>query len=126
MNALIQWFRQVLAKYALFRGRARRREYWRFVLNYLLCYAALLVVDLLTGTFSFESQRGLLGGMFLLFMFIPALAVAVRRLHDTGRSGWWLLLAVIPLVGQLVLLYFFIDEGDEGDNDYGPDPKARA
>ena len=54
------------------------------------------------------------------------LAVAVRRLHDTGRSGWWLLLAVIPLVGQLVLLYFFIDEGDEGDNDYGPDPKARA
>lgn len=126
MNALIQWFRQVLAKYALFRGRARRREYWRFVLNYLLCYAALLVVDLLTGTFSFESQRGLLGGLFLLFMFIPALAVAVRRLHDTGRSGWWLLLAVIPLVGQLVLLYFFIDEGDEGDNDYGPDPKARA
>lgn len=126
MNALIQWFRQVLAKYALFRGRARRREYWRFVLYYLLCYAALLVVDLLTGTFSFESQRGLLGGLFLLFMFIPALAVAVRRLHDTGRSGWWLLLAVIPLVGQLVLLYFFIDEGDEGDNDYGPDPKARA
>jgi hypothetical protein len=120
----MQWLKEVTAKYATFRGRARRREYWRFILYYLLAYVLLLGIDAVTGTFDMETQLGLLSGLFLLFMVIPSIAVAARRLHDTERSGWWLLLALLPLIGQLVLLFFFIQEGDEGSNDYGPDPKS--
>jgi len=122
----LSWPREVLARYAHFTGRARRREYWRFILHYLLAYALLLVIDAVTGTFSFETQMGLTSGLFVLFMFVPALAVAVRRLHDTGRSGAWLLLVLLPFLGTLVLLFFFIQEGDEGDNRYGADPKAAS
>lgn len=119
----MQWLKEVIAKYATFRGRARRREYWRYILYYVIAFVALVLVDMLTGTFNMESQLGFLSGLFLLFMLIPSVAVAVRRLHDTERSGWWVLLAFLPLIGQLVLLFFFIQEGDEGDNAYGPDPK---
>ncbi|MCX7035314.1 MAG: DUF805 domain-containing protein [Proteobacteria bacterium] len=119
----MQWLKEVIAKYATFRGRARRREYWRYILYYVIAFVALVLVDMLTGTFNMESQLGFLSGLFLLFMLIPSVAVAVRRLHDTERSGWWVLLALLPLIGQLVLLFFFIQEGDEGDNAYGPDPK---
>jgi uncharacterized membrane protein YhaH (DUF805 family) len=122
-DLLMQWLKQVIAKYATFRGRARRREYWRYILYYVIAFVALVLVDMLTGTFNMESQLGFLSGLFLLFMLIPSVAVAVRRLHDTERSGWWVLLALLPLIGQLVLLFFFIQEGDEGDNAYGPDPK---
>ena len=120
----MQWLKEVIAKYATFSGRARRREYWRFILYYLLTYLLLLGVDVVTGTFNMETQLGFLSGLFLLFMVIPAIAVAVRRLHDTERSGWGVLLALLPLIGQLVLLFFFIQEGDEGSNAYGPDPKS--
>ena len=119
----MQWLKEVIAKYATFRGRARRREYWRYILYYVIAFVTLVLVDMLTGTFNMESQLGFLSGLFLLFMLIPSVAVAVRRLHDTERGGWWLLLAFLPLIGQLVLLFFFIQEGDEGDNAYGPDPK---
>lgn len=119
----MQWLKEVIAKYATFRGRARRREYWRYILYYVIAFVTLVLVDMLTGTFNIESQLGFLSGLFLLFMLIPSVAVAVRRLHDTERGGWWLLLAFLPLIGQLVLLFFFIQEGDEGDNAYGPDPK---
>jgi uncharacterized membrane protein YhaH (DUF805 family) len=122
-DLLMQWLKQVIAKYATFRGRARRREYWRYILYYVIAFVTLVLVDMLTGTFNIESQLGFLSGLFLLFMLIPSVAVAVRRLHDTERSGWWVLLAFLPLIGQLVLLFFFIQEGDEGDNAYGPDPK---
>jgi len=122
-DLLMQWLKEVIAKYATFRGRARRREYWRYILYYVIAFVALVLVDMLTGTFNMESQLGFLSGLFLLFMLIPSVAVAVRRLHDTERSGWWVLLALLPLIGQLVLLFFFIQEGDEGDNAYGPDPK---
>ena len=119
----MQWLKEVIAKYATFRGRARRREYWRYILYYVIAFVTLVLIDMLTGTFNMESQLGFLSGLFLLFMLIPSVAVAVRRLHDTERGGWWLLLAFLPLIGQLVLLFFFIQEGDEGDNAYGPDPK---
>lgn len=127
MGALLSlsWPREVLARYAQFAGRARRHEYWRFILHYLLAYVLLLVIDVITGTFSFETQMGLTSGLFVLFMFVPGLAVAVRRLHDTGRSGAWLLLMLLPFFGTLVLLFFFIQEGDEGDNRYGADPKVK-
>lgn len=125
MNSLLmQWLKAVVAKYATFGGRARRREYWRYILYYVLAFVTLLLVDVLTDTFNMETQLGFLSGSFLLFMLIPSVAVAVRRLHDTERAGWWVLLAFVPLIGQLVLLFFFVQEGDEGSNAYGPDPKS--
>jgi len=120
----MSWFLAVLRQYATFKGRARRKEYWMFVLVYVALYVALILVDGLTGTFDMGTERGLLGSLFLLGTLVPSLAVAVRRLHDTDRSGWWLLFGLIPLVGQAVLLYCLIQEGDEGRNDYGLDPKA--
>jgi len=120
----MSWFLAVLRQYATFKGRARRKEYWMFVLVYVALYLALIVVDGLTGTFDMGTERGLLSGLFLVGTLLPSLAVAVRRLHDTDRSGWWLLMSLIPIVGQIVLLYCLIQEGDEGGNEYGRDPRA--
>lgn len=121
----MHWFREALLhKYATFRGRARRQEYWYFALYYFLIYVGLLLVDVLTGTFSMETEMGFLSGVFLLATLVPTVALAVRRLHDTGRSGWWLLLSVVPLLGAIVLLYFTTLEGDAGANAYGEDPKG--
>jgi len=120
----MSWFLTVLRHYATFRGRARRREYWTYLAVYVPIYAALELVDLLTGTFDMESMMGALTGLYVLATVIPGTAVAVRRLHDTGRSGWWLLVSVIPLLGAIVLLFFLIQEGESGDNLYGADPKA--
>ncbi len=120
----MEWFLAALRKYATFSGRARRKEYWHYVLFYVLIYVALLIVDAVTGTFSMESELGFFSGVFALGTLLPSMAVAVRRLHDTDRSGWWLLLGVIPLVGAVVLLYFTIQEGDSGSNTFGADPKA--
>jgi uncharacterized membrane protein YhaH (DUF805 family) len=120
----MSWFLSVLRQYATFKGRARRKEYWMFVLCYVPFYLALIVIDGLTGTFDMGTERGLLSGLFMIGTLLPSLAVAVRRLHDTDRSGWWLLLSLIPIVGQIGLLYFLIQEGDEGDNEYGRDPRA--
>ena len=71
-----------------------------------------------------ETEIGFLSGAFALGTLLPSIAVAVRRLHDTGRSGLWLLLGIIPLLGAIVLLYFTVQEGDVGPNEYGEDPKA--
>lgn len=120
----MSWFLAVLRQYATFKGRARRKEYWMFVLCYVALYLALIIVDGLTGTFDMGTERGLLSGLFLVATLLPSVAVAVRRLHDTDRSGWWLLLSLVPIVGQIGLLYFLIQEGDEGGNEYGPDPRS--
>lgn len=111
----MDWFLLALKKYATFTGRARRKEYWMFVLFYVLIAVGLALVDALLGT-------GFLGSIFVLAMIIPSVAAAVRRLHDTGRSGWWMLLGFIPLVG-LVLIYFLVLDSDPGDNAYGSNPK---
>ena len=120
----MSWFLHVLRHYATFRGRARRREYWTYLAVYVPIYGALLLLDLVTGSFDMELQMGTLTSLYVLATLVPGTAVAVRRLHDTGRSGWWLLLGLIPLLGEIVLLYFLIQEGDAGDNAYGADPKA--
>lgn len=101
--------RTCLGKYATFSGRAKRPEYWWFVLFYFVAAAVLNVIDnalgLGTGP---ERQGGLLSYVFALGMLIPLLAALVRRLHDTGRSGWWALIGLIPIVGTLVLLFFAV------------------
>ena len=97
----MNWYLEALRKYAVFEGRARRKEYWYFALFNVIILIVLLVIDRMTGTFNPEVGVGLFGAIYLLGLLIPSLAVAVRRLHDTNRSGWWMLLGLIPLVGAL-------------------------
>ena len=119
----MNWFLVALKKYATFSGRARRAEYWYFVLFYLLISLGICLLEWVVGL-SGDDRRGPLSLLFDLGLFLPSLAVGVRRLHDIGRSGWWLLIGLVPIVGWLVLLYFLVTEGDRGPNAYGPDPKA--
>ena len=111
----MNWFITALKKYAVFTGRSRRKEYWFFVLFYLLIAIALGIVDGVTGL-------GVLSPLGTLALLVPSIAVAIRRLHDVGKSGWWLLLGLVPLVG-LVLLYFMVQDSQPGGNEYGPNPK---
>lgn len=113
-------------KYADFTGRARRKEYWMFYLFYIVALLILSFIDGMVGTFSIEAGIGLLGGIFALVSFVPAIAIAARRLHDTNRSGWWQLIMIIPLIGPIVLLVFFVLKGNEGENRFGADPIARS
>jgi len=122
----MKWFVFALQRYAVFSGRSQRSEYWYFLLFYLLVYVAFLFVDALIGMYSKTAGIGLLSGVFSLAMMIPSLAVSVRRLHDTGRSGWWVLIGLVPLIGAIVLLVFFAQDGEAGTNEYGENPKAGA
>jgi uncharacterized membrane protein YhaH (DUF805 family) len=115
-------------QYADFSGRARRKEYWMFqIFNILIVVAAAMFVALLSSvTYSVAAVIvfATLTGLFCLAIFIPGLAVLVRRLHDTGKSGWWMFISLVPLVGSLWLLVLLLTEGERGSNEYGPDPKA--
>jgi uncharacterized membrane protein YhaH (DUF805 family) len=122
----MNWFIQVIKNYATFSGRAQRAEYWYFVLFYVLIYLGLSLLDGVTGTFDSDTGAGLLGSIFVLAILIPSLAVTVRRLHDTDRSGWWLLIGLIPIIGGLVLLVFTVLDGTTGANTYGENPKSIA
>jgi len=119
----MNWYLDVIRKYAVFTGRSRRSEYWYFVLFNTLIIVALTVVDVAMGLYSIEGDLGLLSGVYSLAVFIPSFAVTVRRLHDTDRSGWWLLLALIPVVGVIVLIVFFAADGTPESNRFGENPK---
>ncbi len=114
----------VFHKYATFSGRARRSEYWYFCLfNFLVSF----VLGLLGGLFGDNAMGTIMtviSGIYSLAVLIPGLAVCWRRLHDIGKSGACIFLALIPLVGAIILIVWFCKEGDRGDNMYGPDPKA--
>lgn len=110
----MDWYIGVLKKYVEFSGRARRKEYWMFTLFNLIIALVLGFVD----------SSGIVGGVYALAVFLPSIGVSVRRLHDTGRTGWWLLLLLLPVIGAIVVLVFMILEGNAGQNEYGSDPKA--
>lgn len=114
---MLDWFMKVVRNYAGFSGRAQRVEYWYYALVYFLISIALEIVDSLIGF-------GLLGALFALALLVPSLAVGVRRLHDIGRSGWWLLIGLIPVIGWIVLIVFAVQDSQPGDNEYGPNPKG--
>lgn len=109
--------RAVFSRYATFQGRARRPEYWWFALFSLLVSIALMVVDVIIFG---SSEVSVLNPIWSLFVLVPTLAVGARRLHDTGRSGWWLLIGLIPIIGTIILIIWFATKGDEGPNEYGP------
>ncbi len=118
------WYLKVLKNYVGFSGRARRKEYWMYTLFNIIALIIAMVLDRILGLSSAESGIGAIYILYALATFLPGLAVGIRRLHDTDKSGWWILLALIPLIGAIVLLVFFVIEGTPGDNSYGPDPKA--
>ena len=115
---------EVLKKYAVFNGRARRKEYWFFALFNFIFTLVLSVIDGMFGTFDSESGLGVLGGIYILAVFLPAIGVTIRRLHDTDRSGWWILISLIPIIGAIWLLVLLVLDGTAGQNQYGPDPKG--
>lgn len=119
----MQWYIEVLKKYAVFSGRARRKEYWLFVLFNLIFALVLGFIDGLAGLADSESGYGPLGAFYTLAVLVPGTAVGVRRLHDTDRSGWWLLIALLPLIGAIVLLVFLTSDSKAGSNRYGSNPK---
>jgi uncharacterized membrane protein YhaH (DUF805 family) len=122
----LSWYLEALKKYAVFSGRSRRKEYWYFVLFNIIVGIVLASIDALLGTFSSSSNIGLLSGIYSLAILIPSLAVTVRRLHDIDRSGWWILIGLVPLIGGIVLLVFALLDGMPGSNRYGPNPKEAS
>ena len=119
----MQWFLKVLNQYSDFDGRARRKEYWMFVLFNMVFGFAASMLDVALGLIWGVWGYGLIQAIYGLAMFIPGLAVGVRRLHDVGKSGWMLLILLIPIIGFIWLTVLLLIEGDPVENQYGPNPK---
>lgn len=122
----MNWYIQVLKKYAVFSGRARRKEYWMFVLFNIIFAVVAVILDNILGTSFQGAGYGLFYLLYGLAVIIPSIAVGVRRLHDTDRSGWWLLICLIPIIGGIWLIVLLATAGTAGENKYGADPKAAA
>jgi uncharacterized membrane protein YhaH (DUF805 family) len=143
----MEWMLMPLRRYAEFSGRSRRKEYWMFFLFVLIVGLVLRLLESAVGMGGGVQGTGILSGLFSLATLVPSIAVGVRRLHDTDRTGWWLLVPIIPyiagiamlftgslgisgilmfvgLAGAIVLLVFFVMDGTRGPNRYGPDPKG--
>lgn len=121
----MEWMLLPLKRFADFQGRSRRKEYWMYTLGIVIVAIVLSVIEGILGL------SGMVGGVYgplttllLLVTLVPSLAVGIRRLHDTDKSGWFMLLGLIPIVGGIVLLVFYCSEGTRGPNRFGPDPKT--
>ncbi len=112
----MEYFMDAMKRYADFSGRARRKQYWMFILFYVILSIVVNIVDGILGTM-------LLSAILTLVMIVPSLAIGARRLHDTGRSGWWQLIYLVTLIGLIVMIVFLVQDSHP-DNDYGPNPKA--
>ncbi|GCB48032.1 DUF805 domain-containing protein [Streptomyces sp. NL15-2K] len=112
----MSWFIEALKKYAVFSGRARRKEYWMYALFASIIYIALVIIAL-------AAKEPLIAAVFYLAIILPSLAVTVRRLHDTSRTGWWVLIGMVPVVGLIMMLVFLCSDGEPGQNKYGTNPK---
>ena len=122
----MNWYLKVLKQYTDFGGRARRKEYWMFALfNMIFAIAAMLIDNLFGMTFG-EIPYGPIYALYGLAVFIPGLAVLVRRLHDVGKSGWMILIGLIPLVGAIWMLVLLVTDSESGTNKWGQNPKTNA
>lgn len=113
----MNYYLDVLKKYVVFEGRARRKEYWMFILFNLIVGGVVSILDYILGT-------AILGYLYSLAVLLPSLAVQVRRLHDINKPWYWIFITLIPLVGAIWMIVLMATEGTRGDNDFGPDPKA--
>lgn len=114
----MQWFILAMKNFRNFSGRARRKEYWMFFLFYMILAMVFSFVDIVLGL------PAIFLNIFIIVMLVPTIAICVRRLHDTGRSGWWYLINFVPVIGFIVWLVFTVQAGETQDNRFGPDPKA--
>lgn len=119
----MNWYLKVLKNYAVFSGRASRKEYWMFVLFNIIFSIVAVILDNVFGTAIEDLGYGLFYILYCLAVLIPALAVLVRRLHDIGKSGWMIFISLIPLIGAIWLLVLLVTEGNPEENQYGPNPK---
>ena len=128
----MSWYMAVLKKYAVFSGRARRKEYWYF---FLVNFIIAIVLSALSRIGAGNNSNGMspistafscISGLYSLAVLLPGIGVGIRRLHDIGKSGWWLLIALIPLIGDIWLLVLMAQDSQPGDNQYGPNPKMEA
>jgi uncharacterized membrane protein YhaH (DUF805 family) len=124
---MLEWATLPLKRYADFSGRSRRKEYWFFVLGVFIVAILLSIIEGAVGL------SGMIGGaygpltaLFFLAIIVPGIAVQVRRFHDQDKSGWWVLIGLIPLLGGIIVLVFMLLEGTKGPNRFGPDPKDEA
>ena len=115
----MNWYLEVLRKYAVFDGRAPRIEYWMFNLLHIIILFIFSFIDRFAG-FAGQAVAGPLTVLYFLAVLIPGWAVLVRRLHDTGRSGWWIFINAIPTIGWIILLFFLVQGSERGENKYGP------
>jgi len=123
MNLFQQYFVDTLKNnYANFEGRARRSEYWYFTLFSFLISIAFSVLTVILGS-TIGGIVSIISMIFSLAIFVPSIALGVRRLHDIGKPGWWFLIILIPLIGIIVLIVFFVTDSQPGTNMYGPNPK---
>jgi uncharacterized membrane protein YhaH (DUF805 family) len=123
----MKWFLIVMKKYAVFTGRARRKEFWMFTLFSIIFSIMFMILDYVCGTKSEgEFSVGLFESAFSLAILVPSIAVTVRRLHDIGKSGWWFLLVFAILIGWIILLVWNCTDGEPGENKYGTNPKEIA
>ena len=116
---IIDWFKKCMRNYVNFSGRARRKEYWYFVLVQM----GLIIVAMILDAIIFNSETGLFYVVVVPSLFLPGLAVTIRRLHDTSRSGWWFLLSILPLIGSIILLVFLASNTKLETNQWGPPAK---
>ncbi|WP_227697363.1 DUF805 domain-containing protein [Psychrobacter celer] len=116
---ILDWFKKCLRNYSNFSGRARRKEYWYFVLVQM----GLLFIAMVLDSMIFDAETGLFYIVVVLGLFLPSLAVTVRRLHDTSRSGWWFFISILPLIGSIILLVFLASDTKPETNQWGPPAK---
>lgn len=114
----MDWYLKVIKNYVGFTGRARRKEYWMYCLFYIIIAIVIGVVERVAG------MGTMLSSLYSLALLLPSIAVSIRRMHDTGRSGWWVLINLIPILGWLIFLFFTVQDSEPGSNDWGPNPKA--
>ncbi len=119
----MNWYLKCLKQYVDFGGRARRSEYWMFFLFYIIFAIVAVVLDNVLGIASPLIGYGPIYGLFVLAMLLPALGVTARRLHDIGKSGWMILIGIIPIIGAIWLLILTVKDGTPGENQYGLNPK---
>jgi len=120
----MKWYLHALRKYAVFKGRARRREYWIFELMNSAIALALFVLAVKLGKAGYPYFLSL-PFLYIVATMIPSLSSLIRRLHDTNRSGWWLLISMLPVVGPLILFGITVTNSDPGENRFGPNPKRQ-
>ena len=120
----MKWFLKVLRQYADFSGRARRKEYWFFILFYYIFASITSILDTFLGLSFNGFGYGVIYLIFILAMLIPGIAVSVRRLHDVGKSGWMLFVGLIPIIGVIWLIVLAVKDSQPGSNQYGENPKS--